>query len=198
MSLTARNILLVGKDQQQCILHLTIANDLVQLGLGLLDTASVVGVDNKDKSLGTCTESVSLARSSTQRLAHTGVVVSPQRTNLVLTTDVPDVKFDVLVGHALDVEPDGGDGGDILVELQLVQDSCAELSAQHTFFHTPTFDLFILVFPAASRPSIRMRISLDPKILLINLDTEPPIVNFRLAGIGTIENLFRHVNLSAP
>jgi tRNA threonylcarbamoyladenosine modification (KEOPS) complex Pcc1 subunit len=35
----------------------------------------------------------------------------------------------------------------------------------------------VLVFPAASRPSIRSRISLDPKILFIILDIDAPIVS---------------------
>lgn len=35
----------------------------------------------------------------------------------------------------------------------------------------------VLVFPAASRPSINSRISLDPKILAIILDIEPPILS---------------------
>lgn len=46
----------------------------------------------------------------------------PQRPDLVLTTDVPDIKLDVLVGDGLDVEADGGDGGDVLAELELVED----------------------------------------------------------------------------
>ena len=45
----------------------------------------------------------------------------PQWTDLILTTDIPDIEFDILVGHALDVESDGGDRGDILVEFQFIQ-----------------------------------------------------------------------------
>ena len=46
----------------------------------------------------------------------------------------------------------------------------------------------ILVLPAASKPSINIRISFDPKILLIIFDTEPPISsesygNARRSGI---------------
>jgi hypothetical protein len=48
--------------------------------------------------------------------------VSPQGTNLVLATDIPDVEFGVLVCDGLDVEADGGDRGDVLVELELVED----------------------------------------------------------------------------
>ena len=46
----------------------------------------------------------------------------PQGPDLVLATDVPDSEADVLVLHSLHVEADGGDGGDDLAELQLVQD----------------------------------------------------------------------------
>ena len=37
-----------------------------------------------------------------------GVVVPPQRPDLVLPADIPHVELDVLVGHRLDVEPDCG------------------------------------------------------------------------------------------
>jgi hypothetical protein len=55
---------------------------------------------------------------------HTREVVSPQRTDLVLAADVPDIKFGVFVCNSLDVEADGGDGGYVLVELELVEDRC--------------------------------------------------------------------------
>lgn len=48
--------------------------------------------------------------------------MTPQRTDLVLAADVPDVELGVLVGDGLDVEADGGDGGDVRVELELVED----------------------------------------------------------------------------
>ena len=48
--------------------------------------------------------------------------MSPQRADLVLAADIPDVELCVLVGNGLDVEADGGDGGDVLVELELVED----------------------------------------------------------------------------
>jgi hypothetical protein len=51
--------------------------------------------------------------------------VSPQGTDLVLAADVPDVEFGVLVRDGLNVEANGGDGGDVLVELELVEDCCA-------------------------------------------------------------------------
>lgn len=48
--------------------------------------------------------------------------MSPQGPDLVLATDIPHVELDVLVGDGLDVEADGGNGGNVLAELQLVQD----------------------------------------------------------------------------
>lgn len=48
--------------------------------------------------------------------------MSPQRADLVLAADVPDVEFGVLVRDRLDVEADRGDGCDVLVELELVED----------------------------------------------------------------------------
>lgn len=53
---------------------------------------------------------------------HTREVMSPQRTDLVLAADVPDVEFGVLVSDRLDVEADGGDCCDVLVKLELVED----------------------------------------------------------------------------
>ena len=61
---------------------------------------------------------------------HTREVVSPQRANLVLAADVPDVELCVLVCDGLDVEADGGDGGHVLVELELVEDCCRRRSAR--------------------------------------------------------------------
>ena len=51
---------------------------------------------------------------------HTREVVSPQGTDLVLASDIPYVELGVLVCDGLDVEADGGDGGYVLVELELV------------------------------------------------------------------------------
>lgn len=49
----------------------------------------------------------------------------PKGSNLVLTANIPHVEFDVLVGHALDVESDGRDRSDVLVaELQFIENGC--------------------------------------------------------------------------
>jgi len=107
--------------------------------------------------------------------------VSPKRSNLVLPAHIPHVELDILIGHCFDVEPDSRNGGNILVEFQLVEDRwltvsvlqdlrpiwgkrVARLGARH-----------LLVLPAASRPSMSSRISRDPKILPIILDIWLPI-----------------------
>ena len=123
--------------------------------------------------------------------------MSPQRTNLVLAADVPDIELCVLVCDGLDVEADGWNGGDVLVELELVEDGCArevsdcafnwlldatraqQRGAEHMWVD-------ILVFPAASRPNISRRISLDPKTLAIILEIDPPMV-WMLFWYGKLE-----------
>lgn len=69
----------------------------------------------------TCNQRLPSTRGRCCSAPRTGIVVSPQRPNLVLSTDIPDVELDVLVGYTLDVETDGGNGGNFLVELQLVE-----------------------------------------------------------------------------
>lgn len=61
----------------------------------------------------------------------------PQRPDLILATDVPNVELDVLVGDGLDVEADGGNGGDVLAQLELVEDGgfAGSVEAQHEQAH---------------------------------------------------------------
>ena len=81
-------------------------DDAGQFGTGFVHAIAVVGVDDEDKALS--------ARE----------VVSPERTDLVLTTDIPDVEFGVLVCDCLDVETDGRDCCHVLVQLEFVEDGC--------------------------------------------------------------------------
>jgi len=66
-------------------------------------TISVVTVNNEDEALGILE------------------VVPPKWANLVLATNVPNGKVDILVFDSLDVEPDGWDGGNDLTQLELVK-----------------------------------------------------------------------------
>ena len=45
----------------------------------------------------------------------------PKRSNLVLTADIPNVEFDILVGDGFDVEAYCWNCGNTLVELEFVQ-----------------------------------------------------------------------------
>jgi hypothetical protein len=96
--------LLVGEHQQSGIAKLILAQHLLELLVGLADTITIVGIDDEDQALSVLE------------------VVAPQRTDLVLTSDVPHCKVDVLVLDCFDVETDRWDGGDDFTELQLVQD----------------------------------------------------------------------------
>ena len=46
----------------------------------------------------------------------------PQRPDLVLAANIPDIELDILVCDALDVKSNRGDRGDVLVEFQFVED----------------------------------------------------------------------------
>lgn len=99
-----RKILLVGEDQEESISQLVLVEHALQLLTSLDNTVTIVAVDDEDDTLGVLE------------------VMSPQRTDLVLTADIPDGELNVLVLDSLDVETDCGDGGDDFTELQLVED----------------------------------------------------------------------------
>ena len=91
----------------------------------LLYPIAIARVDDEDKSLGAYIYQFAvLIIANSVRLAPTRKVMSPQRPDLVLSAHVPDVELDFLVGDCLDVEAYRGYGRDVLVELQLVEDSC--------------------------------------------------------------------------
>jgi hypothetical protein len=147
----------------------------------LVDSSAVIRIDNEDKALGAWRARgfSSETPSGPVSIEPTREIVSPERTDLVLATDIPHVELDVLVCHGLDVEADGRDGRDVLVQPELVEDSCATEKGVSSAIvmngSRKRGEVGALVFPAASSPSIRRRISLDPKTLLINLETCPPM-----------------------
>jgi hypothetical protein len=83
---TYGKILLVGKDQEESISQLVLVEHALQLLAGLDDTVTIVAVDDEDDTLGVLE------------------VMSPERTDLVLTADIPDGELNVLVLDSLDVE----------------------------------------------------------------------------------------------
>jgi hypothetical protein len=106
-------ILLVGKHEQNGVPELVLGQHAVQLLLGavlaalaVVDTLLVVRVDHKDDALCVL------------------VVVAPQGADLVLAPDVPHGEADVLVLDRFHVEPNRGDRGHDLTQLELVQNRC--------------------------------------------------------------------------
>jgi hypothetical protein len=83
---TYGKILLVGKDQEESISQLVLVEHALQLLTGLDDTVTIVAVDDEDDTLGVLE------------------VMSPERTDLVLTADIPDGELNVLVLDSLDVK----------------------------------------------------------------------------------------------
>jgi hypothetical protein len=88
-AVTYGKILLVGEDQEESISQLVLVEHALQLLTGLDDTVTIVAVDDEDDTLGVLE------------------VMSPEGTDLVLTTDIPDGELDVLVLDGLDVETCG-------------------------------------------------------------------------------------------
>lgn len=83
---TYRKILLVGKYQEDGIPQLVLVEHALEFLTSLNNTITIVAVDNENDTLGVLE------------------VVPPQRTDLVLTTDIPDGELNVLVLDSLDVE----------------------------------------------------------------------------------------------
>jgi hypothetical protein len=79
-------ILLVGEDQEESVPQLILVQHSLELLTGLNNTIAIVAVDNEDDTL--CVLEV----------------MPPERTDLVLTTDIPHGELDVLVLYGLDVE----------------------------------------------------------------------------------------------
>jgi hypothetical protein len=83
---TYGKILLVGEDKEDSIAELVLVEHALELLSGLNNTVAIVGVDDEDDTLSVLE------------------VVPPQRTDLVLTTDIPHGELNVLVLYGLDVE----------------------------------------------------------------------------------------------
>lgn len=106
-------ILLVCKHQNHSIAQFVLVQHVVQLLLCLDDALSVVGIDDKNEPL---------------RVLE---VMTPQRADLVLASDVPNGEADIFVLDCLDVEADGWNGCDDLAQLQFVED-CSFTSSIET------------------------------------------------------------------
>jgi hypothetical protein len=79
-------ILLVGEDQEESIPEFVLVEHALKLLTSLDNTVTIVAVNDEDDTLGVLE------------------VMSPQRADLVLSTDIPYGEGDVLVLDGLDVE----------------------------------------------------------------------------------------------
>ena len=79
-------ILFVGEDEEKCIAQLVLVQHPLQLLTCLDNTISIIAVDDEDDALSVLE------------------VVSPQRPDLILSTDIPHRELNVLVFDSLDVE----------------------------------------------------------------------------------------------
>lgn len=67
----------VCKDEKETVLHFSVAENAMEFLTGFIDSLTVARVDNEDETLGA------------------GVVMSPERSNFVLASYVPDVEFNL-------------------------------------------------------------------------------------------------------
>lgn len=78
--------MLVGENKEQSIAELILVQHALQLLTGLDNTVAIVAIHHEDNTLGVLE------------------VVAPERTDLVLTTDIPHGELNVLVFDSLNVE----------------------------------------------------------------------------------------------
>ena len=98
-----RQILLVGEHQQHRVSEFVFVQHAVQLVARLGDAIAIVTVDDENQTL---------------RVLE---VMSPQRANLILSTDVPNRERNVFILDGFDVKPDGRNRRDDLPQLELVK-----------------------------------------------------------------------------
>lgn len=154
---TYRQILLVGKDQEHGVTQLILVQHALKLLTGLDNTVAIVAVDNENDALGVLE------------------VVPPQRADLVLPTNIPHGELDVLVFNGLDVEACGNSQ----YRLATFEKSAGDAPIVGMVVTiSPSLSLYrIVVFPAASRPTIKIRISFLPHSLSKSFEKVRPILS---------------------
>jgi hypothetical protein len=145
--------LFIGEDQEESISEFIFIQHSLQLLSGLNNTISVIAVNHKDDTL---------------RVLE---VMSPQRSDFVLSTHIPNGELDILVFNGLNIEADGWDGGDDFSQSAHGK-QCPPLWGIMSHFNLYR----IVVFPAASRPTMRMRISFFPRNRSNNFEIVRPMM----------------------
>ena len=97
-------VLLVRKDEECGVSEVVLLQKTVELVTRDIDTVAIVGVDDKDDAV------------------RVGIVMTPEGSNLVLATDVPDGEAEVFIVYGLNVEANGRDRRHSLAQLELVED----------------------------------------------------------------------------
>jgi len=105
-------ILFVGKDQKNGIPELILIQHTLQFLPSLHNTITIIAVDYEDDTLGILE------------------VMSPQRSNLILSTNIPYGELNVLVLNSLNIETDCGNCCNNFTELELVQNGGLSSSIQ--------------------------------------------------------------------
>jgi hypothetical protein len=100
------HILLVGQDQEHGVLELIFWEHLLKLLSGNLNSFLIWGVDDVDERLGVL------------------VVMLPELSDLILSSDVPHCELDFLEFNSLNVKSDGWNWWDNLAQLELVENGC--------------------------------------------------------------------------
>lgn len=101
-----RQVLFVGEHKEQSIPQLIFTQHPLQLLTCLSDSLPIVGVDHENDTLGVLE------------------IMPPQRSNLILSSDIPDCERNVLVLDRLHIKTNGRDSGDNFTEFKLVKDGC--------------------------------------------------------------------------
>jgi hypothetical protein len=83
---THGQILLVGENQENGIPELILVQHALQLLSGLNNTIAIIAIDDEDDALGVLE------------------VMSPQRSDLVLSTYIPHGELDILILDSLNIE----------------------------------------------------------------------------------------------
>lgn len=103
--------------------------------------------------------------------------MTPKRSDLVLTTDIPDCEGDVLIFDGLHVETNRRNSRDDLSQLELVHYRVSDNShveQRNRQGCVARITLQMVVLPAASKPTIRIRISRLPKRPWSSFEMERP------------------------
>jgi len=105
-------ILLVGENQKNSVSKLILVQHTLQFLPSLDDTITIITVNDEDDTLGVLE------------------VMSPQRSDLVLSTNIPYGELNVLIFDGLDIETDCGNSCDNFTKLELVKNRSLPSSVQ--------------------------------------------------------------------